>query len=284
MKTFKNYLKPFLTGISLTLIMAIIMLTLTVDFQILLFLGAVLFFLSGYINTQAKIHPAITIIIISLPFIILFIAIVLAQIPSLKYFVLVYLIACILGFYYPKYNKKVIVFSSLMTLVMVFLAVKIIPKNLEQDLIEIKSEALPVFNIEDMSGNILKSIDLKDKVIVLDFFGTWCKPCVQELVELDKVKNNFSNVDDVVFYIINIDVGGDTPEKFKSFIDKTNYNFNFVYDYKSKIYKQLNYKQISLPTLLIIDKNQNIRLQHVGYNPAETNFSENMINTIQSLR
>ena len=138
--------------------------------------------------------------------------------------------------------------------------------------------------VNEISGNIVDSKTLEGKVVILDFFGTWCKPCIGELKELDKVQMAFKDNKDVVFYVINANYGGDTPEKFKAFIDKHNYKFKFAYDYDSKIFKLLKLQKLGIPVTLIIDREMNIRLQHVGYNPAETNFSENMIKTINGLK
>lgn len=167
---------------------------------------------------------------------------------------------------------------------MLFIAIKIIPNDIKNSLTQTRFDQLPNFSIHDMSGNVIDSESLKGKVVVLDFFGTWCKPCVQELKELDKIRMAFKEHDDVVFYIINADLGGDTPEKFKTFVEKNNYKFQFAYDHESKIYKLLKLQQLGLPTLLIIDKDHNIRIQHVGYNPAETNFTRSMIESINSIK
>ena len=86
------------------------------------------------------------------------------------------------------------------------------------------------------------------------------------------------------FFVINADLGGDTPEKFDTFLAKHNYKFRVAYDDNSEIYKLLELQNLGLPALLIVDKDQHIRIQHVGYNTAETNFSENIIKTINSLK
>ena len=284
MKTIKQYLKPLLTGIIVTLIMALVMLKITMDFQILLFFGAFIFFISGIVNSKIKRNYLVTTFLITFIYLGLFISTVLEQLPELWYFVLIYFSASLLGLLYKNYKQKVIVSLSLITITMLFLAIKIIPSDIENNLTKIKFEAIPEFIINELSGNVVNSKTLKGKIVILDFFGTWCKPCVRELKELDKIQLEFKEDTDVVFYVINANIGGDTPEKFKAFIKKHNYKFKFAYDYDSKIYKLLKLQKLGLPVLLIIDKEQNIRIQHVGYNPAETNFSKNMIKTINSLK
>lgn len=284
MKTIKKYLKPFLTGVLATLLLAFFMLKITMDFQILLFFGTLLFFISGIINSKNKGHYFVKTFLITFIYLALFISTVLAQLPELWYFVLIYFVAALLGVFYTDYKRKVILSLSLLTIAMLFLAIKIIPVDLKNNLTKIKFEALPEFTIHELSGKSVDSKSLKGKVVILDFFGTWCKPCVGELKELDKIQLAFKDDTDVAFYIINANIGGDTPEKFKAFIKKHNYKFKFAYDYDSEIYKLLKLQKLGLPVLLIIDKDQHIRMQHVGYNSAETGFSEQMIKTITSLK
>lgn len=282
MKNLKKILRPFVTGIIVTLIMALIMLKVTIDFQNLLFIGSALFFIAGFFNSKTTLNYVLSATLISFTYILFFTILVLEQLPGLYYFLIIYFIACALGLYYKKYKLKIIVSVVVLLSIMSFLSINVIPIDIEDNLTEIKSEALPSFKIIKISGDVVDIEELKDKVIVLDFFGTWCAPCVKELVELDKIQQEFKDNDDVVFYVINANIGGDTPEKFKAFLDKHNYKFNFAYDYNSEIYKLLKLQQLGLPVLLIIDKGQNIRLQHVGYNTAETNFSKTLINTIKS--
>ena len=284
MTTIKNYLKPFLTGIIVTLIMVLVMLKITMDFQILLFLGATIFFFSGLINWNKKRHNLIATLLITFIYSSLFIFIVLKEIPELWYFVPIFFVTTLLGLLYKNNKQKIIISTALITLIMLFLAIIILPEDIENRLTQTKHEKLPEFSINEMSGNVIESQMLKGKVVILDFFGTWCKPCIGELKELDKIQKTFKENSDVIFFVINADIGNDTPEKFKAFIEKNNYNFRFAYDYNSQIYELLKFQRLGLPVLLIIDKEQNIRIQHVGYNPAETNFSENMIETINNLK
>jgi peroxiredoxin len=283
MKNLKKILRPLLTGIIVTLIIALIMLKVTIDFQNLLFIGSALFFIAGLFNSKTTLNYILAATLISLTYILFFTILVLEQLPGLYYFLIIYFVACVLGLYYKTYKLKIIVSLVVLLSIMSFLSIKVIPIDIEDNLTESKSEALPSFKITNISGDVLNTDELKGKVIILDFFGTWCGPCIKELVELDKIQKEFKDNDDVVFFVINANIGGDTPKKFNAFIDKHNYKFNFAYDYDSEIYKLLKLQEFGVPVLLIIDKDQKIRIQHVGYNTAETHFSENLIKTIKSL-
>lgn len=278
----KHYWKPLLTGLIATILLVLVMMQITMNFQVLLFTGAFIFFAGGYLNAKGDINLFLKALCIVGLYVTLFVLKVLEQLPELWYFVPIYMAAALLGIRFTSQRRNIYFLSTALILVMAFLAIMIIPGDLEKRLTKERFDQLPEFSIQGMNGEITNSKDLKGKIVVLDFFGTWCKPCIQELKEIAKIKDSFN--DDVVFYVINADQGGDTPEKFKNFISKNNYTFNFAYDHDSKIFKQLKMHHLGLPTLLIIDKNQNIRLQHVGYNTAETNFSAQITEVIKSLQ
>ena len=280
MNYLKKFLKPLITGVLATLLMVAVMLWITIDFRWVLFIGSAVFFTAGYLSAGARLNNWITLLLNTLVFIILFAKLVLSELPDLIYFIPIYLASCITGLYFRKHHKKLIVPVILLLAVMSYMAFSVIPNHIAQDLTSYIRKPLPEFNIRKTDGSVVNTTDLTGKVMVLDFFGTWCKPCISELKELDKVQRYFEKDHRVVFYVINADLAGDSPEKFKAFIAKNNYNFEFAYDTGSAIFKQLNLGSSGLPSLLIIDKNQNIRFLHIGYNTAETTFADTMIKTI----
>lgn len=283
MKTLKNYLKPFITGVIATAFIVLIMLKVTIDMQLILFIGTVTFFISGLINNNNSKNNLIVTFLITFIFSFAFVVTVLKEISGLWYFIPIYISATLIGLLFKKQTKKSILLLSILVLIMSFLSIKIIPKNIEESLTKTRFDKLPQFVLNEISGEKIDSNTLKGKVVVLDFFGTWCKPCIAELKELDKVKAAFKDNPNVLFYVVNADIGGDTPEKFKALIKKWNYTFNYAYDHNSVIYKLLGLERLGVPITLIIDKEQNIRLQHVGFNSAETHFKDGMIEAINSL-
>lgn len=283
MSVLKSYLLSLATGIIITIVLVLVMLNVTMDFRVLLFLTCLLFFTGSYLNEKTKGNVLIKTGLVLLIYTSLFIKlVVIEQLTGLYYFPFFFITAGVLGGYFPEYKKKIIPLTTIFILALFSISLWAIPSAIEKNLTVKKSQPLPAIEIHQMNGEKITSEDLKGKVIVLDFFGNWCAPCIQELKELDKIQRKYESNKDVVFYVINANFGGDTPEKFQRFIDKKNYNFKYAYDYESKIYHQLKLPRGgSLPALLIVDKSQTIRMLHIGYNTAETNFSKSITQKIE---
>ncbi|WP_445386040.1 TlpA family protein disulfide reductase [Robiginitalea sp. IMCC44478] len=278
----KKFWKPIASGIVVALLLVLVMWQLTMNFQLLLFIGAALFFAAGYFNTSGTLYNGLKVLIITVFYGLFFVLLVLEQLPQLWYFIPIYMAATWIGLLFAPYKRKALAGLAALLIMMLVLALELIPRNLEDMLVKERYEALPEFTIRHMDGAQTAISSLEGKVVILDFFGTWCKPCILELRELDKIQKEFG--EEVEFFVINADQGGDTPEKFQAFIDKNEYTFNFAYDHDSEIFKTLEMAHLGLPTLLVIDKEQRIRLQHVGYNPAETRFVESLTRTINELK
>ncbi len=54
---------------------------------------------------------------------------------------------------------------------------------------------LPQFEVPRLTGGTLKSSDLRGKVTVVDFWATWCNPCIAEIPNYNKLKEKFAGKD-----------------------------------------------------------------------------------------
>jgi peroxiredoxin len=56
-----------------------------------------------------------------------------------------------------------------------------------------QTAALPQISLPKLDGQTLRSDDLKDRIVVLDFWATWCENCVNEIPELNKLEKDYSS-------------------------------------------------------------------------------------------
>jgi len=119
----------------------------------------------------------------------------------------------------------------------------------------------PEFTMKSFEGEVINSEDLKGKVILLEFWDTYCSPCIKLMPDFEKLTAKYKNNDNVV--IISVNAGWETMEKAKAFIEKRNFNLYFAYMEKKEARKL---KVRELPCTIIIDKNFEYSYKHIGLN------------------
>ncbi|UFJ42834.1 thiol-disulfide oxidoreductase ResA [Brevibacillus humidisoli] len=112
-------------------------------------------------------------------------------------------------------------------------------------------DAAPNFQLEQLGGGTITLDDLRGKPVVLNFWGSWCKPCEAEMPELEKQYQKYG--DDVAFIGVNI---GQTPITVEKFIEQVGVTFPILLDREREITKLYNIGPI--PTTYFIDQNGTI--------------------------
>ena len=127
--------------------------------------------------------------------------------------------------------------------------------------IESISEAMVAndFLLQDLSGKTVKFSSLKNKVIFLNIWATWCPPCVAEMPGIqglyDKVKGNKN----IAFVMLSVDQNG--MDKVKRFVAKKGYTFP-VYLPASGV--PATFETRSIPTTFILSKDGKVAARHDG--------------------
>ena len=102
----------------------------------------------------------------------------------------------------------------------------------------------------DSNENTIKLSDYRDKLVLLNFWATWCLPCKDEMPSIDALKLN-TELDNLVIFPIN--VGKDNLKKSKKFFDDLEIkNLNIYFDNPKTLAKDLVLRGI--PTTILIDK------------------------------
>lgn len=110
--------------------------------------------------------------------------------------------------------------------------------------------------LTDRDGNTHSLEEFKGKVIFLNFWATWCPPCVAEMPSIDKLHEEMG--DDVAFVLLSFD---NDFEKAKSFDKRKGYDLP-IYALASNL--PTMFQSSALPTTYIIDAKGNLALTHKG--------------------
>ncbi|HEX4945802.1 MAG TPA: redoxin family protein [Blastocatellia bacterium] len=118
------------------------------------------------------------------------------------------------------------------------------------------------FRLTKLSGGDVRLADYKGKVVVTNFWATWCGPCRIEMPELERVMEKYKEDKDVVFLAINTD-------------DDRNYVEPYVKGQKIKLpvvyanYLDAEFRITSIPTTIVFDRQGQVSFRQAGYNSRE---------------
>lgn len=122
----------------------------------------------------------------------------------------------------------------------------------------------PEFKGKDIDGNVVSLADYRGKVVLLDFWASWCGPCRKEFPFLINFYNTHKKEDFIVL-AVNIDTKSENMFQFLSQIYGAHV-FPIILDSEQKIPPL--YQLESMPTSIFIDKKGNIRYVHNGFNES----------------
>ena len=117
------------------------------------------------------------------------------------------------------------------------------------------------FSLPDLKGNTHTLPDYKGKVVLVNFWASWCPPCIYEMPELQKLKKHFANLP---FEILALNVG-EKKYRVRKFAKLINLDLPVLLDTTSETFDDWGVK--TLPTSFLIDADGKIRYQVRG-NPG----------------
>jgi thiol-disulfide isomerase/thioredoxin len=130
------------------------------------------------------------------------------------------------------------------------------------------NEKAPMFALVDLDGKKIDLNELKGKVVVVDFWATWCGPCKASFPGMQKMVSKYKNDDNVKFVFIDTWERGDEKQKNAAeFIANNKYTFQVLMDNDDKVVAE--FKVEGIPTKFVIDKNGIVRFKSIGFNGSD---------------
>ena len=135
----------------------------------------------------------------------------------------------------------------------------------------VTEKAIP-FGIHLVNGGTISSQELRGRVVVLDFWATWCVPCQRELPMLQRAYEKSSGRKDMAFFAIDSVMtdsgeGGDTAERAAEYFRRGRYSIPLAWDGGAVLEKA--FALSGFPTLLVLDPAGQVRMRHVGFIGSE---------------
>lgn len=103
------------------------------------------------------------------------------------------------------------------------------------------------FELKDVSGKTVKLSDFKGQPVVLNFFATWCAPCIDEAPELEAFGKEYKDAKLLIL------AKGESKRRMEKYIDESGSKLTYLLDTKEEISK--DYTVLGQPETIIIDGN-----------------------------
>jgi len=136
----------------------------------------------------------------------------------------------------------------------------------------------PDFSLKDANGKTVKLSDYRGKVVLLNFWATWCGPCKIEIPWFIDFEQQYKDRD---FAILGISLDDDGWESVKPYIEqrKINYRIMVGNDELSQQYGGVD----SLPTTFVIDREGRIASIHIGL-VSKSEYQDEIVHLLETPR
>ncbi|PLR79460.1 TlpA family protein disulfide reductase [Bacillus sp. V3-13] len=112
------------------------------------------------------------------------------------------------------------------------------------------------FELQTVTGETYKLADYKGRKVVLNFFTTWCQPCLDEAPELEAFGAEYGGAELLII------AKGETKKRIEDYLKDSNSQLTYLLDTKEEVSK--NYSVIGQPETIIIDENGIIQQRFSG--------------------
>lgn len=254
------------------------------DLRLLYISGAIVLVLgAAWLGTRSR-RDWPSICLLYLPLAGMFGFFVLPQLPYLWPHLLLWALATVFGLFLvtTRIGTGARVFGAVVLIALSgWYCVSYIPYQLKQTTNHFGDAAAPAFTFQAVSEGAVPTTATPGKILVIDFFGTWCPPCVAELPEIVLVRESLERRRDIEFVVVATNSGGDTPERLRSFSRLHHVTLPLAFDQGGKAHAAFGLR--GFPGIVVIDRTGRVRLTRQGYNSSETTFRTDLTQLLESL-
>jgi thiol-disulfide isomerase/thioredoxin len=134
--------------------------------------------------------------------------------------------------------------------------------------------AAPALELADLNGLKHRLADYRGKVVLINFWATWCEPCRDEMPSMQRLKNRFA---DKPFIVLAVNIG-ESEVRIGEFLQKLPLDFTVLRDHSSAAMKAWRVR--GLPASFVVGPDGRIRYSHIG----ELNWDdEKLVSTLARL-
>ncbi len=108
----------------------------------------------------------------------------------------------------------------------------------------------PAFTLPDLDGKEMSLSDFRGKVVFLNFWATWCKPCEDEMPSMQKL---YEDQEGKAFEIVAVSLDSEGPDVVREFVEEYGLTFVVLHDRRGRVKE--TYKTTGVPETFIIDQN-----------------------------
>lgn len=128
--------------------------------------------------------------------------------------------------------------------------------------------AAPNFTVPVMESDDFVLSAHRGKVIVLDFWATWCPPCKASLPALQRVRDHYKDNAEVIVASVNTDNARAQDEKVPGFMRTRKFDFPVLFDRNNAV--SLTYNVQSIPTMVVVGRDGKVHSVQVGLPANDT--------------
>lgn len=148
---------------------------------------------------------------------------------------------------------------------------------------DVKKEGgkIPSVEIKDLEGNVFNTSDIQNdgSPIILDFWATWCKPCIKELMALDENYDDWQEETGVKIFIFSVD-DSRSMNNVAPFVNGKGWEFEAYLDPNSDFKRALGI--VDVPHTFILDGDGNIVHEHTAYTEGdEEKYHEILLDLVE---